>query len=84
MKSKEIYMYILGALVAIGFFVVLGLFIFKEIPDKNSTAMNILLGVLASGLTTVLSYFFGSSKGSADKTEIMSKQNNGNNKPLNS
>lgn len=73
-NPKELYMYVLGALFAVGFFVVLGLFIFQEVPPSNATALNILLGVLASGIMTVLTYFFGSSKGSADKTELLNKE----------
>ena len=71
MKAKEIYMYALGALVAIGLFVVIYLLIRIATPTGNKDALLILLGVLAGAFTSVVSYFFGSSKGSADKNELL-------------
>jgi len=37
----------------------------------------ILLGALVAKFGDVVSYFYGSSKGSSDKTEIMEKRLNG-------
>ena len=72
-KAKNVFMFVLGGLFTLGFFAVLGMFIFRSVPEGNATAMNILLGVLASGITTILGYFYGSSKSSADKTVLLSK-----------
>lgn len=65
MKAKEIYMYILGAIIVIGFFAVL---IYKLYKDKDA---NLEIGGLITGFSLVLGYFFGSSKGSADKNEML-------------
>jgi hypothetical protein len=73
MKTREIYFYSIGAIFVIGFFVCLALVIIKPLPQENSTVTNIMLGSLVAGVTTVLGYFYGSSKGSADKTDIMNK-----------
>lgn len=68
MKTKEIYMYALGAIVVIGFFITLIFMISKE---KYVSEVNMIVGALIGAFITVVSYFYGSSKGSADKTEIM-------------
>jgi hypothetical protein len=39
---------------------------------KDNALVMLLIGALISGFTQVLSYFFGSSKGSSDKTKMMS------------
>lgn len=68
---KQIFQYGLAALIAIGLFWVVYLLIIRPAPEQNKDALLILLGVLASSFTGVVGYFFGSSKGSADKTDIM-------------
>jgi drug/metabolite transporter (DMT)-like permease len=68
---QQIFMYALGALNFIGVFAITGLLIFNAIPESNKDVLLVLLGVLASSFTAVISYFYGSSKGSADKTDIM-------------
>lgn len=68
MKAKDIAMYILGALIAIGFFVTLGLMIWK---GEYESSVNLIVGALIGSFTTVVSFFYGSSKSSADKTELI-------------
>ncbi|MDC6711386.1 hypothetical protein, partial [Leclercia adecarboxylata] len=68
-----IYFYSIGAIFVIGFFVCLGLVILTPLPQENAAVTNIMLGSLVAGVTTVLGYFYGSSKGSADKTDLMNK-----------
>ena len=70
----EIYMYVLGALITIGFFVLLGLLIFKGVPDENKEVLYLVIGALISSFTGVVQFFFGSSKGSKDKTKHLIKQ----------
>jgi len=69
-QVKEIYMYALGALIAIGFFVVM---IYLIYSGKYDNAVMLIIGALIGAFSTVVGYFFGSSKGSADKTELLSK-----------
>ena len=63
---------IVGALVVIIYGVVMGLYILKPgtLPEDN-TEWAMLVGALISSFTIVLSWFFGSSKGSSDKTELL-------------
>ena len=69
MKSKEIFQYTLAALIVIAFFVVLVLMIEKG-TDANPV-LNVMVGTLGTITVMVASYFFGSSKGSADKNDII-------------
>lgn len=78
MKPKDVkdtYQYVLGALVVIGFFALLIILIKKEVPAPNKDLLNLVVGALIGSFATVVGYFFGSSKGSAEKNEIMKQSN---------
>ncbi|WP_066627505.1 hypothetical protein [Labilibacter marinus] len=66
----------LAGVVVVGFFVLIG-FAIKD-PDGFDTngPVNQLFGALVAGFSMVLSYFFGSSKGSADKNVTIANQAN--------
>ncbi len=70
--SKDINLYILAWAVVIGFFVLIGMMMFIELPSENVGPINQLFGALQLGFGLVLAYFFGTSAGSAMKTKIMS------------
>jgi len=70
---KQIFQYMLAGLVAVGLYWVTYLLIMKAAPESNKDALLILLGVMASAFTNVVGYFFGSSKGSAEKNEMLKK-----------
>ena len=70
MKAREIFMYILGALVTIGFFLTLW-FLVKE--GVYESTINLAIGSLIGAFATVVGYFYGSSKGSSDKNEMLRK-----------
>lgn len=79
---------ILAISVTAGFFWLLGVMIFKPIPVANSGLMNVMLGSLGTAWISIVAYYFGSSAGSAAKTEMMGKfrqqlgsQEGGNGKP---
>ncbi len=59
--------------VVLGFFGLIGALMFVEIPTKQSEVMFMLFGTLSAGFGAVIQYFFGSSKGSAEKTEHIAK-----------
>tara|TARA_R110000796_G_scaffold202062_1_gene318317 strand:+ start:440 stop:949 length:510 start_codon:yes stop_codon:yes gene_type:complete len=60
----------------IGFsMVIVGMLFFLEIPETNRDVVNLILGVLVgTGLTGVFNYFYGSSQGSKDKSEILNNK----------
>jgi hypothetical protein len=77
MKAKDIkdtYQYVLGALVVAGFFVLLYLLLRGEVPEGNKDLLNLVVGALIGSFATVVGYFFGSSKGSSEKNELMNKK----------
>ena len=73
MKTKDIYMYGLGALIVFGFFFILYIIFGKVLPVENKEIGLLVIGALVAKFGDVVNYFFGSSKGSADKTELMNK-----------
>jgi uncharacterized BrkB/YihY/UPF0761 family membrane protein len=73
-RTKEIYMYLLGAIVV---FIVMAYsiaLIFFTIPENNKDMVNIALGTFLGAFITVVGYYFGTSKSSADKTAMMNNQ----------
>lgn len=70
MTTKDIFFYSLGAIIVVLFFAVLIALIIK---GNNPDAVNIMLGALTGAFGTVVGYWYGSSKGSADKTELLNQ-----------
>jgi len=59
---------------ALAFFVLLFLMLSRSIPDANKSAFDILLGMLGGNMLTVMTYYFGSSRGSRAKDELLSRR----------
>ena len=76
-SKKEIFQYTFAALITIVIFSLLALLIFREVPQGNQDVLNIVIGAIIGSYITVVSYFFGSSKGSADKNDIIKNKQNG-------
>jgi hypothetical protein len=76
MKTRDIFRYSLAALIVVGFFALLYLIINISIPIDNKDVLNITIGALIGAFTGVVSYFFGSSSGSARKDEIINDKIN--------
>ena len=72
MKTKDIFFYTLGTIVVIGYFIILGIKVYK---GNDQTAESLMIGSLVGAFGTIIGYWYGSSKGSAEKTELL------NNKP---
>lgn len=72
--KKDIFMYVLAGSLFYGFFVLIGILLFIKIPVENANMLMLygsLFGTLSSGFIAVVSYFFGSSKGSSEKDKII-------------
>ena len=67
-EKKELFMYILGGLVVIGFFVTLWFLVREGVYEST---INLAIGALIGAFATVVGYFYGSSKGSSDKNELL-------------
>jgi hypothetical protein len=66
---------ILSYLVTAGFFGMLIAMMFKIIPSENRDILNIMLGALGSTWVSVIGYYFGTTKGSEQKTSIIAQMN---------
>jgi len=69
--GKEIFMYVLGALVVVGFFTILW-YLIKQ--GTFESTINLAIGSLIGAFATIVGYFYGSSKGSSDKNELINKK----------
>lgn len=70
-KTKEVFMCALGALLVVGFFTVVIVVFKTEMPQANKDIGLLVIGALVAKFGDVVSYFFGSSKGSSDKNEYL-------------
>ena len=72
---KEIYMYLLGAIVVALCFFLAYLLIFTAVPETNRSIVDVAFGIVLGWGGAVVGYFFGTSKSSSDKTKIMANGN---------
>jgi hypothetical protein len=68
---KDKSMYALGALIVLGTFTLIAMLLIYRPEMKD--VINITIGSLLSAFGLVVGYFYGSSKGSADKQETINK-----------
>lgn len=68
---KEVFIYILAALIIICFMSIVMALIFHLVPESNNSTLQILVGVFGTMTVQVGNYFYGSSKGSSDKTAML-------------
>ncbi len=75
MKGSNATFYSIGWIITCSFFGAIVLLTFKpvSIDAQMRDVLNMMLGYLASNFTTVVQYFFGSSKGSADKASLIDR-----------
>ena len=71
MKNEKLALYILSGVIVVAFFALLYLLIVLTIPEENKDILNIVVGALIGAFTGVVSYHFGSSAGSKEKTAMM-------------
>ena len=64
--SKRFVYYLTIGVVAFVFIMVTMLF-FVEIPTENKTIIDMVVGIVIGGYTSVMAFFFGSSRGSKEK-----------------
>ena len=68
--NKVITPYLAIAVISASF-VLFGILIFVDVRPEAKDILIYILGVLSAAVTQILSYYFGSSQGSKDKSELM-------------
>ena len=71
MKTKEVYMYAVGALIVAGIILITMFFLYRPMPEGNKEVLLLLIGAWLAKFSDVVAYFFGSSKSSSDKTALL-------------
>lgn len=74
MRFRDIFKYALGALIVIGFFTLCIGLLKLTIPKDNAEVFYLLAGALISAFSTIVGFFFGSSLGSQEKNELLTKK----------
>ena len=72
-KVKDVFQYALAALIVLVFFALIFTVFRLALPDANKDVGNLVIGALTMKFGDVVAYFFNSSKGSAEKTDIIKK-----------
>jgi hypothetical protein len=70
---KDLFMYALAAFSTLGFIILCAIIFIYKLPPENHDIASILLGQFAAIEVMVYSYFFGSSKSSADQRETVNR-----------
>jgi hypothetical protein len=73
MSIKDKIPAILSIAITCGFFGVLGYMLLRPIPPTGHDAMLLMLGSLSTAWAAVVGYYFGSSAGSAQKTDLLAQ-----------
>jgi hypothetical protein len=72
---------VLTIVTTLGFFSILAWLITNGLPDTGRDAVLVMLGTLGTAWTACVSYYVGSTAGSARKTEAMERMAGGGNQP---
>ena len=78
--KRDINQYVLAWTLIAGFFALLAVLMFRALPADSTGVVFMLFGALSAGFGQVTQYFFGSSKGSAEKTVLLANSTPASNK----
>ena len=68
--KRDVNMVVLGWTLVLGFFAVLGVLLFKGVPEGGVDIIFMMFGTLQAAFTAVIAYHFGSSAGSKAKDSV--------------
>ena len=72
--KSDVNLYVLAWTIVAGFFGLIAIMMYVAIPAESNNIIYMLFGTLAAGFGSVMQYFFGSSKGSKDKTRLLARE----------
>jgi hypothetical protein len=72
--KKDWMMALTGAIVLAAFLFLIYAVVYIQIPKSNEALFNIMIGAVMGSAGTVVAYYYGSSKGSQDKTDLLKQQ----------
>jgi hypothetical protein len=72
--KKDVYLYALASVIVVGFFALCATLMYRPLPTGSNEVVFMLFGTLSAAVGSVIGYFFGSSKSSADKTDILASK----------
>jgi hypothetical protein len=59
--------------ITLGFFGILTYMMIKPVPEASRDILNILLGSLGTSFACIIAYYFGSSNGDSEKTQLLAR-----------
>jgi len=71
--GREIGSYVIAGLIIVATAYIIGRLFTTEIPQSNRDIVMAAVGTILGWATAIVNFYFGSSKGSADKTDAMSQ-----------
>ncbi len=76
-KFVRRFLYYLASAIILFSFSLIVMMFFVEIPESNQRILDMCVGiVIGTGLVAVMNFFFGSSQGSKEKTDLFNKPHN--------
>ena len=63
----------LAIAIVMGFFGIVGILLFHEVPQGSKDILGPLIGVIGAAVGTIVGYHWGSSSGSARKSDLISE-----------
>lgn len=76
LSKVDVLQFVTAISVLVAFLVIVFVLLFRPIPDANKDAVMLLLGAISGSVGTMVAFYYGSSKGSAKKDEVIKEQIN--------
>ena len=71
MLNEKLIPGFLAVATTLGFFTTVAVMLFREVPPGSEKVVGMMLGTLGTAWIAVMTYHYGSSSGSAKKTDLM-------------
>lgn len=76
LAKVDMLQFVTALAVLTAFLVIVFVLLFRPIPEANKDAVMLLLGGIIGSVGTMVAFYYGSSKGSAKKDDIIKEQVN--------